>query len=105
MWDRHGKHRGHENVDDTVRDLIRSFPEGSSHYSRSDNSGRVYLPSDLSIVRLCRDFLQNHDPKLQEENRECGNSHQSVQQICKPIVTLHFYHDLFVTVLYLLWLP
>ena len=48
----------------------------------------------------CSVFMEKHDleyVKLQEENRERAISHQPVQQIRKPIVTLHFYHDLFVT--------
>ena len=104
VWDKRGKHTGHhQKVDDAVCDLIRehirSFPARSSHYSRSDNSGRVYLSPDLSIARLYSDFLEKHDPefvKLQEENRERVISHQPVQQLRKPIATHHFYHDLFV---------
>ena len=107
MWDKHGKHTGyHQKVDNVVCDLIQehmhSFPARSSHYSHSDNSGRVYLSPDLSIAWLYTDFLKEHDPqfmKLQEENCEnCERviSHQQVQQLHKPIATHHFYHDLFV---------
>ena len=95
VWDRRGKHSGHEKVDDTIRDRIqehlRSFSARSSHYSLSDNSDRVYLSSDLSIARLYRDLYDPEYVKLQEDNRERAISHQPVQQIYKPIVTLHFW--------------
>ena len=59
--DKRGKHSNHGHVSDNVRDLIRehirSFPARSSHYSRSDNSGRVYLSPELSIAWLYHDFL------------------------------------------------
>ena len=104
VWDKRGKHTEHQRVSDTVRNLIRehirSFPARSSHYSRSDNSGRVYLSSELSIARLYRDFLEKHDPEFvrqQEENLERVISHSQVQELRKPIATLHFYHDIFVT--------
>jgi len=104
IWDKRGKHTNHQKVDDSVRDLIRehirSYPARSSHYSRSDNLECVYLSPELSIARVYRDFLEKHDPefvRLQEENRERVVLHQPVQQLRKPIATLHFYHDLFVT--------
>ena len=74
VWDKRGKHGSHQKVDDSVcdriREHIRSFPTRSSHYSCSDNSGRVYLSP---IARLYRTFLEKHDPeyvKLEEENRQ-----------------------------------
>lgn len=104
IWDKRGKHTEHQRVSDTVRNLIRehirSFPTRSSHYSRSDISGRVDLSSELSIAWLYRDFLEKHDPEFvrqQEENRERVISHSQVQELRKPIATLHFYHDIFIT--------
>ena len=103
VWDKRGKHHGHvkvsEAVRDTVREHIRSYPARSSHYSRSDNTGRVYLPPDLSIARLYRDFLEKHDPEyvqLEEDNRQRVIQHQPIEPLRKPICTLHFYHDIFV---------
>ncbi len=102
--DRRGKHSNRHVVSDEVRELvrdhIRSFPARQSHYSRKDNSGRVYLSAELSIVRLYRDFLQKHDPEyieLEEENRRREIMHQPPQTLRKPLVSEHFYHDIFVT--------
>ena len=83
-----------------IRDHIRSFPARSSHYSHSDNSGRVYLSPELSIARLYRDFLERHDPefiKKQEENHERVISPQPQEALPKPIASQHFYHDILVT--------
>lgn len=60
----------------------------------------MYLSPELSIARLYRDFLEKHDPefvKMQEENRERIISHESQEDLRKPIATLRFYHDIFVT--------
>ena len=45
--DKHGKHNNHptvgEDVKELVREHIRSHPSRHSHYSRKDNSERVYI--------------------------------------------------------------
>ena len=65
IWDKRGKHDNHQHVSDDVRNLVRehigSFPARSSHYSRSDNSGRVYLSPELSIAQMYCDFLEKHE--------------------------------------------
>lgn len=72
--DRRGKHSSHpavsEDVKDHVREHIKSYPSRHSHYSRKDNSKRVYLPAELSVARLHRNFLEKYDPEyiaLEEE--------------------------------------
>ena len=102
--DQRGKHGNHpvvgEEVKDLIREHIRSFPAKHSHYSRKDNSGRVYLSSELSIARLHKNFLQIHDPEyiqLEEENLRRKVSHQPLQKLRKPLASEHFYHDIFVT--------
>lgn len=102
--DRRGKHKHHpsvsEEVKDQVRDHIKSFPSRHSHYSRKDNSDRVYLSAELSITRLYRDFLEKYDPEyvqLEEENKQHQLAHEPVQKLRKPLVTEHLYHDIFVT--------
>ena len=103
--DRRGKHSNHPNVSEDVKDLvrniiIRSYPSRHSHYSRNDNSERVYLPAELSIARLHRNFLEKHDPEyitLEEENKQCQMHHQVPKKLQKPLVSEHLYHDIFVT--------
>ena len=104
VWDKCGKHGNHrqisEDVCELIRDHIHSFPAQSSQYSRSNNSGRVYLSPELSIACLYRDFLEKHDPEIikkQEENRERVVSHQPQKALPKPLASQHFYHDIFVT--------
>lgn len=101
--DKRGKHKKvqvGEDIRELVREHIRSFPARGSHYSRKDNPGRTYLPPTLSIARLYKDFLEKNDPefvRLQEENRQRTISHQPLQELRKPMVSEHFYHDIFVT--------
>ena len=60
--DKHGKHNHHptvgEDVKELVREHIRSYPSRHCHYSRKDNSERMYLPAELSIARLHQNFLE-----------------------------------------------
>ena len=102
--DGRGKHNNHPAVDDKLKDMIRehikSVPSRQSHYSRKDNSQRVYLPPDLSIARLHHNFLEKYDPEyiqLQEEHRRCVIAHEPTPKLRKPLVTEHLYHDIFVT--------
>lgn len=102
--DKRGKHSSHcsvaEDVKKLVREHIETFPTRHSHYSRKDNIERVYLPSDLSIARLYRDFLEKHDPDyltLEEENRKRVVAHEPVEILRKPLISEHMYHDIFVT--------
>ena len=65
--DSRGKHkeRPHAIQTDTkeqIREHIRSFPRRQSHYSRSDNKKRQYLPEGLSIAEMHRLYLQQHEP-------------------------------------------
>lgn len=101
--DQRGKHDNRHVISEDVRDLIRahiqSFPGRHSHYSRGDNSGRIYLSPELSIARLYQDFLQKHDPEfvaIQKENQKRRIYHEAPQEVRKPLVSEHFYHDLFV---------
>jgi len=102
--DGRGKHNNHPAVDDNLKDMIRehikSVPSRQSHYSRKDNSKRVYLSPDLSIARLHRNFLEKYDPeyiKLQEEYQKCVIAHEPAPKLRKPLVSEHLYHDIFVT--------
>ena len=95
-FDRRGKHQNREKVSDSlltlVREHISSLPARTSHYSRKENAGRKYLPPELSIARL-------HDPEFlefQERNFQRKIAHQILENIRKPIVTEHFYHNVFV---------
>ena len=103
QFDRCGKHDNHptvaEEVKQLVREHIRSLPTRHSHYSRKDNSGRVYLSAELSIARLHHNFLEKHDPEylqLVEENRRRVISHEPVELLRKLLVSKHLYHDIFV---------
>ena len=92
--DRRGKHGKQysvgENIKDLVREHIRSFPARHSHYSRQDNAGRVYLSPELSIAKLYRMFLEQHDPEyiqLQSENAERRAVHEPEDEFRKPLPT------------------
>lgn len=66
--DRRGKHTNRpqkvsEEVCQQVREHIKTYPTRNSHYSRKDNHGRTYLSPELSIARLHRNFLEQHDPE------------------------------------------
>ena len=102
--DKRGKHGNQPKVNEELRQLIRdhiqSFPARTSHYSRGDNHGRTYLPPDLSIARLYRNFLEIRDPefvKMEEDNLKRKMSHEPILKLRKPIVSQHFYHDIFVS--------
>ena len=63
--DDRGKHKNRphtipESTKDKIREHIRSFPRRQSHYSRSDNLQRQYLPEGLSIAEMHRSFVQKH---------------------------------------------
>lgn len=102
--DKRGKHTSHRSVSEElkqlVRDHIETYPTRHSHYSRKNNQERVYLPSDMSIARLHREFLQKYDPefiKLEETNRKRILAHEAIEKLRKPLITEHMYHDIFVT--------
>lgn len=66
--DNRGKHttRPHTISDENqqkVRDHIASFPRRQSHYSRGDNQKREYLPEGLSIARMHRLYVAEHEPQ------------------------------------------
>lgn len=59
--DQRGKHKNRPNKlsdeqKQSVRDHINLIPKYQSHYSRSDNLGKVYLNSDMTIARLYKEF-------------------------------------------------
>ena len=101
--DKRGKHSNRpQQICDEVRDLVRehisTFPARNSHYFRKDNHGRTYLSPELSIARLYRNFLEKHDPeylKLEEANLRLKISCNPTEKIRKPLVSEHFYHDIF----------
>ena len=102
--DQRGKHGNHQSVGEDTRDKIRahilSYPTRHSHYSRKDNSHKVYLSPELSITRLHRAFLEQYDPEylqLEEENRKLRIAHKPIKKLRKPFVTEHLYHDIFVS--------
>ena len=102
--DQRGRHDKHVSVDESMKELIRehiqSFPTRHSHYSRSDNSGRVYLSLELSIARLHRMFLETHDPEyiqMEQSNIQRRIVHEPAEKLRKPFVSEHLYHDIFVT--------
>ena len=104
--DRRGKHNNRplkvsEELHQKVREHILSFPARQSHYSRHDNRGRLYLSPDLSIARMHQMFLAEHDPTYvacMERRREALINHQPADsEEIKPIVSEHYYHDVFVT--------
>lgn len=41
-----------------VREHINSFPSYQSHYSRSQNPNRKYLPSDLTVIAMYHSYLK-----------------------------------------------
>jgi len=103
LEDGRGKHDNHPAVDSEIKDLVRDhiklLPSRQSHYSRTDNAGRTYPSPDLSIARLYHKFLERHDPEyitLQEERQRCMVSHKPIPSLRKPLVSEHFYHDIFV---------
>ena len=82
-------------------DHISSLSARISHYSRKQNHGRKYLPPELSIARLHKEFKKIHDPEflqIEELNYQKKILHQPVAEIRKPIVSEHFYHDIFVNI-------
>ena len=77
----------HQSVGEDTRDKIRahilSYPTRHSHYSRKDNSHKVYLSPELSITRLHRAFLEQYDPEylqLEEENRKLRIAHKPIKK-------------------------
>ena len=102
--DKRGKHGCHPKVGEDLKQLIRehikSYPTRHSHYSRKDNSELVYLSTELSIARLYHEFLEKHDPEylqLKEKNQQHIMHHEPVEELRKPLVSEHMYHDIFVT--------
>ena len=58
-----------EDLKTLIREHIKSYLTGHSHFLRKDNSEHVYLSSELSITRLYDKFLEKHDSNyLQLEN-------------------------------------
>lgn len=49
-----------------VKNHIESFPAQESHYSRSDNHGRLFLSENLSIHRMYHLYLEIFEPEQYE---------------------------------------
>ena len=50
---------------DRIREHIESFGCRASHYALKDTPGRKYLPSELSVAKMKRLFIeQNHEQVL-----------------------------------------
>ena len=103
--DQRGKHRNRpqkipDEIRQKVREHISSFPAEKSHYSRNDNPRRVYLSPSLSITRMYHMFLEKHDPdyvaEMERRRQALLNQQQLECSDIQPIVTEHFYHDIFV---------
>ncbi|CAG4937176.1 unnamed protein product [Parnassius apollo] len=43
-----------------IIEYIKSIPAQESHYSRNDAPNRKYLPTELSVVKLYKGFLEKH---------------------------------------------
>ena len=85
-----GKHRNRRNrVDSTskyqVREHILSFPSQESHYSRSSNKKRKYLPEGLSIARMYRQYLKKYESGLQS-----GENPQVKEYLYRKIFNTEF---------------
>ena len=85
-----------------VYDHITSFPSRPSHYSRHKNSSRLYLSPELSIERMYEMFLAENNPEYLEyirKKKEALLNHERGVEIIevKPIVTKHYYNDVFVS--------
>ena len=79
--DERGKHdnRPHSTSEELkvqIRAHISSFPCQESHYSRSDNRKRKYLPENLSIARMHRLYLAKYEPDLAESEKPHKKPHK-----------------------------
>ena len=68
--DKRGKHSSHHRIDPDlvkqVKDHIESFPAQESHYSRSDNHGKLFLSENLSIRCMYHLYLEMFEPEQYE---------------------------------------
>ena len=68
--DKRGKHNSHHRIDSNlvkqIKDHIESFPAQESHYSRSDNHGKLFLSENLSIRRMYHLYLEKFEPEQYE---------------------------------------
>ena len=65
--DKRGKHNNHHCIDSDlvkqVKNHIESFPAQESHYSHSDNHGKLFLSENLSIRRMYHLYLEMFEPE------------------------------------------
>lgn len=68
--DKRGKHNSHHRINSDlvkqVKNHIESFPAQESHYSRSDNHGKLFLSENLSIRRMYHLYLELYEPEQHE---------------------------------------
>ena len=88
--DGRGKHNKRPNkitgpLKDQIREHINSFPSQESHYSRSSNRKRKYLPEGLSIARMYRQYLEKYEPSLSN-----GEKPQVKEYLYRKIFTEEF---------------
>lgn len=53
-----------EHILHKVQTHIKSFPSRSSHYSRHDNNNIRYLPSELSVSKMYKLYLELYEPTV-----------------------------------------
>ena len=105
--DLHGRHENRprkipEEIHQKVRDHILSYQSRPSHYSRHKNSGRQYLPPELSIEKMYNMFLVAYNPEYvqyMKEKQEAVIGHKDNENdydLLKPLVSKHYYNDVFV---------
>ena len=89
--DERGKHsnRPHaisEELKRKVREHIKSFPCRKSHYSRTDNKKKRYLPENLSIARMHQMYVSKFEPGV----RESGSQPQVKEWLYRKIFNEEF---------------
>ncbi|KAK9700381.1 hypothetical protein QE152_g31269 [Popillia japonica] len=59
--DQRGRHPNKTKIDEfTISEHILSFRPTISHYRREHAPNRLYLPSDISVVKMYNDFKEKH---------------------------------------------
>ena len=87
-------------VEDKIRAHIISYPTRHSHYSRKDNSHRVYLFPELSVAWLRQAFWKSMilsicNSKRRTESSIFISNKPTKKKSWENLVTEHLYHDMF----------